>query len=209
MADALDRYVHVFVPGTGEAANDTVLTLHGTGSNEHDLIPLAQAIFPGANVLSPRGNVMEGSSARFFRRHAEGVLDLEDLAVRTGELAEFIAAAAGKYGFDAGRVDAVGFSNGANIALSMLLSRPGVLRAAALLSPMLVFVPEEPLDLTGTSVFIGGGRLDPLVPIEQVEQLEQLLTNAGATVTMHLENVGHQVTDREIWAAREWASQLV
>src|SRR5690606_19646714 len=100
-------------------------------------IGLAQTVFPVAAVLSPRGNVLEAGAPRFFRRHAEGVLDLEDLAVRTGEMADFVAAAAQHYGFDPGTLAAIGFSNGANLAVSLLLTRPGVLNAAALLSPML------------------------------------------------------------------------
>ncbi len=182
--------------------------MHGTGGDENDLIPLAQAVFPGAAILSPRGKVLEGNAPRFFRRLAEGVLDLEDLAFRTGELADFVAASATEHGFDASNVVAIGFSNGANIAVSMLLTRPGVLRGAVLLSPMLPFVPEETVDLAGTAVFIGAGNMDPLVPVSQIQQLNAIFADSGASVTLHQEDVGHTITDREVLAAKAWASLL-
>lgn len=208
MADPLALHRHRFVPATDPAARGAVLALHGTGGDETSLIGLAQTVFPGAAVLSPRGNVLEAGAPRFFRRHAEGVLDLEDLAVRTGEMADFVAAAAQHYGFDPGTLAAIGFSNGANLAVSLLLTRPGVLNAAALLSPMLPFVPADPIRLDGTAVFIGAGNLDPLVPAAQIDQLQAILTDAGAVVTMHREETGHTVTDREVVAAQEWAKLL-
>src|SRR6185295_3206913 len=99
----------------------TLLLLHGTGGTEHDLIPLGESLSPGAGLISPRGKVLERDMPRFFRRLAEGVFDLDDLRFRTHELATFVAGAAAHYGFDAARVVAVGFSNGANIAASTLL----------------------------------------------------------------------------------------
>jgi len=208
MSAAGDLHVHRFVPAADPGISRTILALHGTGGDENDLIPLAQAVFPGAAVLSPRGNVLEGSSPRFFRRSAPGVLDLEDLAARTEELAQFVQVAAEEYGFDAANVMAIGFSNGANIAVSMLLSQSTILRGAVLLSPMLPFVPDESPDLDGTAVFIGAGNLDQMVPIQQVDQLEHILANAGALVTMHKEDVGHTITDREVMAAQQWAKML-
>lgn len=208
MSAASDLHVHQFVPATDPAIGRTILVLHGTGGDENDLIPLAQEVFPGAALLSPRGNVLEGSAPRFFRRSAPGVLDLDDLAVRTDDLATFVEAAATEYGFDSANVVAIGFSNGANIAVSLLVRRPEVLRGAVLLSPMLPFVPETSPDLNGTAVFIGAGNLDPMVPAGQVDQLQTILANSGAIVTMHKEDVGHTITEREVVAAQQWAKLL-
>lgn len=208
MRTASEIHVHRFVPGADAAVGRTILVLHGTGGDENDLIPLAQAVFPGARLLSPRGNVLEGNSPRFFRRLAPGVLDLDDLAVRTDDLVTFVGVAANEYGFDAANVIAIGFSNGANIAVSLLLRRPDVLRGAVLLSPMLPFEPETVPDLSGVAVFIGAGNLDPMVPAGQVEHLEAILAEAGVAVTLHRENVGHTITEREVMAARSWAQEL-
>src|SRR4026209_2924110 len=126
-------FIHDCVPGS---SSRTLLLLHGTGGNERDLIPLGRELDPNASLLSPRGKILENGMPRFFRRLAEGVFDLEDLKARTHELADFVLAAAREYGFDAGRVFAAGYSNGANIAASSLLLRPGMLAGAVLLRPM-------------------------------------------------------------------------
>lgn len=204
-------YVHRFIAPTTEGERGgatTLLLLHGTGGDEEDLIPLGRALLPGAALLSPRGNVPERGAARFFRRLAEGVLDQEDLELRTGELAEFVTGASRSYDLAADRVVAVGFSNGANMAVSLLFRRPGLLRAAVLLSPMLPFEPDPLPELAGTSVFIGAGRRDPLVPVTRVERLAGLLREAGAEVTLHLEEGGHAITGSEVEAARAWLARL-
>ena len=209
--DALG-FVHRYIPpiaGAELAGSTTLLLLHGTGGDEEDLLPLGRALFQGAGMLSPRGKVLEGGAPRFFRRLREGVFDQEDLARRTEELADFVKAAAKTYNLDPNGIVAVGFSNGANIAASMLLRRPGLLRGAVLLSPMVPFEPASAPDLTGTTVFIGAGRADRIALPVQAERLAELLRQAGANVTLHWEAGGHALTDSEVRAAREWLAQLV
>jgi predicted esterase/catechol 2,3-dioxygenase-like lactoylglutathione lyase family enzyme len=209
--DALG-FVHRYIPpsaGAELAGSTTLLLLHGTGGDEEDLLPLGRALLPGAGMLSPRGKVLEGGAPRFFRRLREGVFDQEDLALRTGQLASFIEAAAKTYNLDPNGIVAVGFSNGANIAASILLRRPGLLRGAVLLSPMVPFEPPSASDLTGTAVFIGAGRADRIAPPAQAERLAELLRQAGAQVTLHWESGGHALADSEVRAAREWIAQLV
>ena len=210
-ADALG-FVHRYLAptaGADLAGSTTLLLLHGTGGDEEDLIPLGRALLPGAGVLSPRGKALERGTPRFFRRLAEGVFDQEDLARRTDELAAFIQGASKTYKLDRDGIVAVGFSNGANIAASLLLRRPGLLRGAVLLSPMVPFEPDALPDLAGTSVFIGAGRTDPMVPVAQAERLAELLRRAGASVTVHWEPGGHAVTKGEIDAAQQWVKQCV
>ncbi len=137
-------FVHQFLPGTSDR---TLLVLHGTGGDEEQLIPLGRELDPAAAILSPRGNVLENGNARFFRRLAEGVFDLEDLKAQTDALAAFVRAAASHYQFDLEKLVAVGYSNGANIAASILLRRPGLLSAAMLLRAMVPLIPEELPDL--------------------------------------------------------------
>jgi phospholipase/carboxylesterase len=198
-------FVHVFEP-PADRNQPTVLVLHGTGGNEHDLIPLGHALWPGAGILSPRGKVLERGMPRFFRRLAEGVFDLDDLKQRTNELADFVTSAAAHYGFDRSHVIAAGFSNGANIAASLLLLRPGVLRGAALFSPMVPIVPDVPPALQGIDVFISAGRLDPLVPPEHTQQLAELLEEYGASVSLRWTNGGHTLTPEDADAAAQWLS---
>jgi predicted esterase/catechol 2,3-dioxygenase-like lactoylglutathione lyase family enzyme len=209
--DALD-FVHHYIPpaSAGElAGSTTLLLLHGTGGDENDMIPLGRALLPGAGILSPRGKVLEHGAARFFRRLAAGVFDQEDLALRTEELSDFVEAAERNYGLDPQGMVAVGFSNGANIAASMLLRRPGVLRGAVLLSPMVPFEPESLPKIAGTSVFIGAGKSDPMVKAGEVERLAELLRATGADVAVHWEAGGHTVSEGELQAAREWIARLL
>ena len=126
-------FIHEFVPGS---SSRTLLLLHGTGGNERDLIPLGRELDPNAALLSPRGKVLENGMPRFFRRLAEGVFDLEDLKYRTNELADFVTAAGQHYGFATDQLVAVGYSNGANIAASMLLLRPEIMHMAILFRAM-------------------------------------------------------------------------
>ena len=198
------KYIHTYTPGQGEHANTTLLLLHGTGGDEHALSGLGRVLIPGAGQLSPRGNVLENGMPRFFRRFAEGILDVEDLKRRSGDLADFIHQSSELYGFDEQQVIAAGFSNGANIASGLLFLRPAVLKAAILLHPMIPFVPETPPDLHGKPIFIGAGRTDPLVPTEQTEQLADLFRQARASVKLFWHSGGHTVSTEEAKAAKEW-----
>lgn len=196
-------FEHIFQAAADPAA-PTLLLLHGTGGNEHDLIPVAERIAPAAAVLSPRGKVLEGHMPRFFRRLAEGVFDLEDLRVRTHELAAFVKTSAARYGFDAERVIAVGFSNGANIAASLLLLTPDVLSGAVLFRAMVPIVPDPLPSLKGTRILMSNGRADPLIPAQQAEVLADLFRRCGADVSLEWQAGGHNLTKRDLDLAAEF-----
>lgn len=189
-------YLHRFEPGTKVGAAPLLL-LHGTGGTENDLLPIGRQLAPGSALLSPRGDVSEHGMPRFFRRFAEGVFDLEDVARRTHALADFIAAAAAQYGFATNRLTALGYSNGANIAASLLLLRPEVLARAVLLRPMVVLQPERLPDLSGKRVSLIAGRLDPIVPVDHPPRLADMLRRAGAKVDLHWSETGHQLTSAD------------
>lgn len=194
-------FVHEFVSG---GSSRTLLLLHGTGGNERDLLPLGRELDPNASLLSPRGKVLENGMPRFFRRLAEGVFDLEDLQTRTHELADFVTAAAKFYELDITRIVAIGYSNGANIAASMLLLRPEVLRAAILFRAMVPLVPDHLPDLSSARAWIGAGDQDPIVPASEAQQLAKLLRDAGADVTIHFANASHGLTNEDVKTARDW-----
>ena len=196
-------FIHRFIPATSDGL-PTLLLLHGTGGNEDDLLDLGSTLMPGAALLSPRGKVLENGMARFFRRLAEGVFDLEDLRRRTEELAVFIAAAAEAYDLDRSRVVSVGYSNGANIAASLLLLKPAVLAAAVLLHAMVPLVPYTLPDLRDRPVYISAGRLDTMIPPRESERLAKLLESAGARVTLAWQPGGHGLGPGEVESARVW-----
>jgi phospholipase/carboxylesterase len=205
--DLLKEFIHRIVPAAGPGPHPVLVMLHGTGGNEDDLLPLGRSLAPGATLLSPRGRVLENGMPRFFRRFAEGVFDVEDLMLRTHELAAFIERAGDVYEFgDAPRI-AVGFSNGANIGASLLLLHPGLLSGAVLFRPMVPFEPGTRPALEGTVVFIAAGLNDALIPPEQSERLGRLFSESGAEVQMSWDEGGHSIGRGEIEVAREWLSR--
>lgn len=197
------EHVHKFVPSERPDAR-VLLMLHGTGGDENDLLQLGQMLDPSAALLSPRGNVLEHGAPRFFRRLAEGVFDLEDLRRRTHELADFVEGAVKQYGLEGRRIVAVGFSNGANIAASLLFLRPRVLHGAVLFRAMVPFEPEKVPFLGGVPVLLSEGRFDPLVGRKVAERLAKILETAGAEVTLIEQESGHELTRADVDDATKW-----
>ena len=201
-------FVHRFDP-TEEPGSPTLLLLHGTGGDENDLLPLGRMLDERAALLSPRGKVLENGMPRFFRRLSMGVFDEEDLVNRTHELASFVEEAASEYGLDPKRLFAVGFSNGANIAASLLLLHPDLLAGAVLLRAMTPFELETLPDLSGTPVFLAAGRSDQLIPAESTDRPAELLREAGAEVTLDWQSGGHGIGRAEVEAARDWLALII
>jgi phospholipase/carboxylesterase len=188
----LDR-PHVFLSADDPAAGPPLLLLHGTGGNEHDLLPLRDHLSPGAAVLSVRGTVLENGMPRFFRRVSEGVFDEDDLRRRADDLAEFVVGASAAYGLEDRSLVAVGFSNGANIASAMLLQRPGLLAGAVLLAAMVPYGEPPDVDLNGNVVIISNGRRDPMIAAEETQELASQLRERGAEVVELPHPGGHQI----------------
>ncbi|MFC0559745.1 alpha/beta hydrolase [Halalkalibacter alkalisediminis] len=197
---------HLFIEGKNKDL-PTLLLLHGTGGNEQDLLPLAEMIAPEASILSVRGNVLENGMPRFFRRLAEGIFDEEDLVFRTKELNDFVSECAKKYQFNRSHVVAIGYSNGANIAASMMYHHENALNGAILFHAM---VPRRGVilpDLTNIPVFIGAGKQDPIIPLKETQELINHLQGAHASVTEYWVNGGHQLVREEVDQAKEWFEQ--
>jgi len=199
-------FQHVFKPA-GALGAPTLLLLHSTGGNEHEMLPLAN-LAPGAAVLSPRGQVLENGNARFFRRLAEGVFDVEDLKIRANQLADFVGAAAAHYKFDPSRVVAMGFSNGANIASAVMLLRPGVLKGGVLFRAQVPLEPDPLPALQGTRVLISNGEMDPLISEQETERLARLLQQSGADVEVHWQPAGHHLMPADFNLAKRWLQSI-
>jgi predicted esterase len=197
-------FVHRFVPAEDETSAETLVVLHGTGGDENDLIGIGQAIAPRAAILSPRGNVLENGAPRFFKRLAEGVFDPKEVRSRAEELARFIRVAVSKYGLNPERVFALGYSNGANVASTLMFLEPALLRGAILFRPMVVFEPDQHPDLSDIGVFISAGRMDPIVPAKSVERLVELFEASRAEVTLMWQLAGHNLVPGEVREAADW-----
>lgn len=194
-------FAHRFVNGTG-AGRAPLLLLHGTGGDENDLLPLGQAVAPGAALLSPRGQVLEHGAPRFFRRLAEGVFDEADLRRRVEDLAAFVGEA--RRAYDLPAPVALGFSNGANIAAAMLLLKPEVLAGAALVRAMVPLAEPPAADLGGRPVLILSGAMDPIVPAANAATLARQLDGAGARVDHRVLPAGHGLGQGDLAALNEW-----
>jgi predicted esterase len=200
-------FVHKFIPAQPPVSHPvTLLLLHGTGGDENDLLPLGNELWPGAALLSVRGKVLENGMPRFFRRFAEGVFDVEDLKFRTEELARFIESASKRYDFSTEKLLAVGYSNGANIAASLILLHPHHLAAAVLFRAMVPFEPDIIRDFNSLPVFMGAGTRDQIVPQGQPQELAAIFESGGA-VTLFWHQGGHDLGDDDVEAARRWLSE--
>jgi len=197
-------YHHVFEPAS-EPGRPPLLLLHGTGGSETDLIRLGRALSPGSALLSPRGDVSEGGALRFFARVTEGVFDPAEVARRTQALADFIVAAGKHYELDLRRLLAVGFSNGANIAATLLLLRPETLGGGILFRPMVVLdQPARPRSLEGRRVLLVNGNVDPIIPSDHPGRVAALLRAGGADVTQRELAASHALTPQDLAVAQAW-----
>jgi len=202
----IEHWPHVFVPG--EPGTPVVLTLHGTGADENDLVRLGQMLSPGSPVLSPRGRVSEHGMNRWFARMGEGVFDVADVIVRAKELSVFVAEALAHYELVGRPVIAVGFSNGANIATATALLHPEVFSTVLAFSGMYPFAEQDPLsDVSGVSVFMANGTSDPMAPQDSVGRLEAVATQHGASIHRFTRPGGHGITEEEIAQAITWIGE--
>jgi phospholipase/carboxylesterase len=194
-------HIHRFVPGNRHEAAPLLL-LHGTGGDENDLLPLGQAVSPGAALLSPRGQVLEQGMPRFFRRLAEGVFDEEDVRRRANALADFVNDARKRYDLPA--PIALGYSNGANIAAAVLQLRPETLAGAMLLRAMVPLSDRPVVDLASKPVLIVSGQFDPIIPASNSQRLAVELAKAGADVQHRTLTIGHQLSQADLTVAQDW-----
>ncbi|MFN3131139.1 alpha/beta hydrolase [Roseibium sp.] len=181
-----------------EPGRPLIFAFHGTGGDERQLFQLAGQLAPGAGVVSPRGDVSERGAARFFKRTAEGVYDMEDLSRATAKMADFISAHRAlypdspAYGF--------GYSNGANILAAVFLKHPGLFDRVGLLHPLVTWDLPQALDLSGREVLLTAGRNDPITPWVQSVRLIEDLQRAGANVETDVHDGGHELRDSELAA---------
>jgi len=182
----------------------TLVLLHGTGGNEEDLILLGKKIEPNASILSPRGKVLENGMPRFFRRLSEGVFDLEDLRIRSHELADFIQKCSVHYKFDLERTIAIGFSNGANIAVSIFFLSPELFQGAILFRAMVPFIPNSLPNLLNKRILISAGLKDPIVSKTETENLYKLFQKTNANTTLKWQPSSHNLIQEDILVAKQW-----
>ncbi|MDN5787055.1 alpha/beta hydrolase [Pseudorhodobacter sp.] len=181
-----------------QAGAPLIFAFHGTGGDEHQFFDLAQQLYPGAGVVSPRGDVSEMGAARFFRRTAEGVYDMDDLTQRTKAMAAFVASHKAQYP-DA-PVYGFGYSNGANILASVAMAHPDLFARIGLLHPLIPWQPQASPALDGSQVLITAGKHDPICPWPLSQKLINWFAAQGAEVSTHIHDGGHELRQPEVSA---------
>ena len=190
---------HVWRPSSNSATSKTLLLMHGTGADEHDLLSLGKALDPSANLLSPRGLVVESSMSRFFLRYPDGRFDEAGIVLAVDELADFIAVAAEEYGFDAKKVFAVGFSNGANAAGALLLLHPESVAGIAAFGTTKSFLESRSVaNLAGKKVWIANGATDEYSPADRTADMVSEFKSLGAEVQLMMHPGGHEIVMKHI-----------
>lgn len=191
-----ENYVHRARPGAAGAP--IFFVFHGTGGDENQFFDFASRLLPDATVISPRGDVSEHGAARFFRRKAEGVYDLDDLARATERMANFIMACKDQY--QAGQVIGLGFSNGANILANVVIEKPDLFSSSVLMHPL---IPFQPKTRKGTGkVLITAGERDPICPVPLTQSLADYFAASGEQVHLEWHQGGHEIRGNEIEAVK-------
>jgi phospholipase/carboxylesterase len=194
-------YVYIERAGATPGA-PAVFLFHGTGGTETQFLDLAEQLLPGARRIAPRGDVSEQGALRYFKRHAEGLFDMHDLARATAKMAAFVrerlsndkpSAAIG-----------LGYSNGANILASVQFAAPELFDVAVLLHPMIPFEPEPQPGLAGKRVLITAGRRDPICPAAETQKLADWYRGQGASVSLFWHEGGHEIRNEELIAVRDY-----
>ncbi|EPD53965.1 hypothetical protein HMPREF1210_00788 [Paenisporosarcina sp. HGH0030] len=201
-----ETHQHIFIEGTNK--KNVLILLHGTGGNEHDLINLGKHIDPTASLLGVRGNVLEGDMPRYFRRLAEGIFDEKDLFYRAEELHTFLKEALSHYAPNTDLVTVIGYSNGANIAATLLMKYEKIVDRAILFHAMVPYRNNTVKEIQNAHIFIGAGTNDPIIPQKETQELIDVLRVQGAKVQEKWYNNGHQLTMKEIQDARDWYSLI-
>ncbi|MDB4111264.1 alpha/beta hydrolase [Yoonia sp.] len=186
----------------GTAGQPLFLTFHGTGGNESQFHGFAEQLMPMAHVTSPRGDVSEHGALRYFRRAAEGVYDMDDLAKRTEAMADFIRNE--KALSASGKAIGLGYSNGANILASVALEQPDLVDDLILMHPLIPWSPAPQAGLAGRRILITAGKRDPICPAELTESLLLYLESQDASVTVHWHEGGHEIAQSEIDAIADF-----
>jgi phospholipase/carboxylesterase len=201
-----DTHQHIFIEGTN--IKNVLILLHGTGGNEHDLINVGKHINPDASILGVRGNVLEGGMPRYFRRLSEGVFDEVDLFFRAQELHTFLKEALQYYAPKSEQITMIGYSNGANIAATLLMKHEKIVDSAILFHAMVPYRNHVVQSLDNTHVFIGAGSNDPIIPQNETLELIDVLRSNRASVKDVWYNNGHQLTMIEVEDAQKWYSSI-
>lgn len=195
------NFHHIYKEG---AKPQTLVLLHGTGADERDLLPLGEALMPGANIISPKGQVLEGTMSRWFARLSPGVFDQDDLRQRCEELREFLVSVVEQKNLDKNELYLLGFSNGANMAAAMVMLYPELFAGAILLRAMMPLESAPQADLSGKHIYMASGTRDQMISEEGAKALAEYCRSMGADFTINWVDGGHGLFQSELSDVKSW-----
>jgi phospholipase/carboxylesterase len=182
---------------------DTMVLLHGSGQDETSLVKFASKIAPNAMLLAVRGRVVQDGLNRWYRRLTPVSFDQQDIRSEAKAFAGFLKQAALKYKFDMNRMTVLGYSNGANLANSVMMLYPGLVKQAVLLRSMPVLTGTIDADLANARVLTVSGAKDQLYS-PYAPALQDMLESHGARVEARLIKSDHGLGKDDVKVVSEW-----
>jgi phospholipase/carboxylesterase len=212
----MTELVHRERRADGEPAGLLILH-HGRGTDEMDLLPLADALDPERrlHVVTPRGPLtLPGwPGYHWYAVPRVGYPDPDTFHASFDLLAAFHDELWQQTGVPPQRTVLGGFSMGSVMSYALGLA-PGRPSPAGLLT-FSGFIPTvsgwEP-DLSaraGLPVFIAHGRNDPVMEVEFGRQAQKRLTEAGLEVEYHESDVGHSIDPANLPLAAAWLDRTL
>jgi phospholipase/carboxylesterase len=222
-------------PGTGgtpalQKAGEkppALVVLHGYGTDEYDLLPIAEQIGGELLIISLQAPIERpnGGHAWYDLIQTENGIIPDDLTRHESEemLVASLANIIEQEGGDANRVVLMGFSQGAAVVYSLLivydLRNYGITPIASI--NMSGYIPRDILEAisekrfdaddrssAGFPFFISHGEFDELIPMQALGEAEKLLTRQGADVTARMYPVGHGVLPETVEDIISWMSKI-
>lgn len=195
-----------------------LVMLHGMCGNERDVFELAPQVPDCFHVLSVRGPFPAGEDAwRWFdfEIHPDDsrTIDEAQESESRARLGELVWAASSQLGIDAESVVIGGFSQGGVMALSLLLTRPELARAAMVmhsrLLPQIMPLIARPEDLRQRQLWLSYGTDDAVIPLKFAHEIRTAMTKLPVRSTYTEFPGGHELSPAEIFEATQWLSELV
>ena len=187
-----------------EEAEKAVIMLHGRGASAGGMIQLSENL-PEAAYLAPQASRRTWYPHSFLEPREKNQPHLESALRTVDSLVEKAANHVGKE-----NVFLLGFSQGACLTSEYVASNPDRYGGAILFSGGLIGdeVGEFEGDLEETPVFIGCSDNDPHIPLERVNETEEVLEGLNGEVEKYImEGSHHGIVEHEIERAAEIIKQ--
>ncbi|HEV7214800.1 MAG TPA: phospholipase [Chloroflexota bacterium] len=199
--------VHEAVPPPGPGPHPLLLLLHGRGANEQDLLPLADGLDSRFLVVGARAPLARWGGYHWYDLIEMGTPEPATFAQSLLALQHFVGELLAAYPVAANQLYLLGFSQGAMMAGSMLMTQPETIAGAVLLSgylPLNQDLPVQTKHLAGMPIFIGHGVADNVLTIRHGREARDYFQAAGADLSYHEYPMAHQISTRERQDVADW-----